>query len=113
MDGPERRRRAWGIARAVARSFWVRAIVSAGLLAVVAVQIDFGAIRGRLSGGSWGWFLVAVVVLFSSFAVGGLRWQIFLRAAPVDTTQRQAVRAYLIGTFPTNFPPTQIRRAPS
>jgi uncharacterized membrane protein YbhN (UPF0104 family) len=94
--------------RRLAGSFWVRVLVSAGLLAVVATQIDFGAIRGRLSGGSWGWFAVAVVVLFASFVVGGLRWQIFLRAAAVDTTQRQAVDAYLIGTFTTNFLPTQI-----
>jgi uncharacterized membrane protein YbhN (UPF0104 family) len=94
--------------RRLAGSFWVRVLVSAGLLAVVATQINFGAIRGRLSGGSWGWFAVAVVVLFASFVVGGLRWHIFLRAGAVDTTQSQAVRAYLIGTFTTNFLPTQI-----
>jgi uncharacterized membrane protein YbhN (UPF0104 family) len=94
--------------RRLAGSFWVRAVVSAGLLAAVATQIDFGAFRGRLSGGSWGWFAVAVVVLFGSFVVGGLRWHIFLRAAGVESTERKAVGAYLIGTFTTNFLPTQI-----
>ena len=39
--------------RRLAGSLWVRALVSAGLLAAVATQIDFGTIRGRISGGSW------------------------------------------------------------
>jgi glycosyltransferase 2 family protein len=94
--------------RRLAGSFWIRAVVSVGLLAAVATQIDFGLIRSRLSGGSWGWFVLAVVVLFASFVVGGLRWQIFLHAAGIDTTPSASVRAYLIGTFTTNFLPTQI-----
>jgi len=93
--------------RRLAGSFWVRAVVSAGLLAAVATQIDFGLLRSRLSGGSWGWFALAVVALFASFVVGGLRWHIFLDAAGIDSTPRNAVRAYLIGTFTTNFLPTQ------
>jgi uncharacterized membrane protein YbhN (UPF0104 family) len=94
--------------RRLAGSFWVRALVSVGLLALVATQIDFGAIKSRLSGGSWWLFVLAAVVLFVSFVVGGLRWHIFLRAAGIDATQRRAVDAYLIGTFTTNFLPTQI-----
>lgn len=94
--------------RRLAGSFWVRALVSVGLLAAVATQIDFGLLRERLSGGSWGWFALAVVVLFASFVVGGLRWQIFLQAAGIDATPWASVRAYLIGTFTTNFLPTQI-----
>jgi uncharacterized membrane protein YbhN (UPF0104 family) len=94
--------------RRLAGSLWVRALVSAGLLAAVATQIDFGLIRSRLSGGSWGWFALAVVALFASFVVGGVRWHIFLEAAGIDSTPVKAVRAYLIGTFTTNFLPTQI-----
>src|SRR5262245_66656259 len=84
--------------RRLAGSIWVRAAVSVGLLALVATQIDFGTIHNRLSGGSWGWFALAVVVLFVSFVVGGLRWHIFLEAAGVPATRRKAVDAYLIGT---------------
>ncbi len=94
--------------RRLAGSFWVRAVVSIGLLAAVATQIDFGLIRSRLSGGSWGWFVLAVLALFASFVVGGLRWHFFLDAAGIDSTPLKAVRAYLIGTFTTNFLPTQI-----
>ena len=93
--------------RRLARSRAVRAVVSVGLLAAVATQIDFGAIRERLSGGSWWLFALAVVVLFASFLLGAVRWHLFLRAARVDTTRRRAVDAYLIGTFTTNFLPTQ------
>lgn len=78
-----------------------------GLLAAVATQIDYGAFSNRLSGGSWGIFWVAVIVRFASYVVGGLRWHIFLRAAGVDATERRSVGAYLVGTFTTNFLPTQ------
>jgi uncharacterized protein (TIRG00374 family) len=94
--------------RKLAGSIWVRAAVSAGLLALVATQIDFGTLRGRLSGGSWGWFALGVVMLFASFVVGGVRWHVFLRAAEVGSTLRRAVDAYLIGAFTTNFLPTQV-----
>jgi uncharacterized protein (TIRG00374 family) len=99
--------RAAEIVRALAGSLWVRVLVSAGLLTLVAVQIDFGAIRDRLAGGSWGLFALAVAALFASFLVGALRWHIFLQAAGVTATRRQAVGAYLLGTFTTNFLPTQ------
>ena len=51
---------------------------------------------------------MAVIVVFASFLVGALRWHIFLQAAGVASTERQAVGAYLIGMFTTNFLPTQI-----
>jgi uncharacterized membrane protein YbhN (UPF0104 family) len=96
------------ILRRLAGSFWIRLLVSAGLLAIVATQIDVHALRGRLAEGSWAWLTAAVVVLFASFVVGALRWHIFLDAARVGASRGQAVRAYLIGTFTTNFLPTQI-----
>lgn len=86
----------------------MRAFVSAGLLALLATRVDFGTVRSRLSGGSWGWFAAAVGLLLASFVVAALRWFLFLRAAGVKTTPSGAVRAYLIGTFTTNFLPSQI-----
>ena len=84
-----------------------RAIVSAALLAIVFTQVDFGALREGLSQGSWELFAAAVAVLFASFVLGGLRWHLFLRAADVECSQRRAVDAYLVGTFTSNFLPTQ------
>ena len=96
------------ILRRLAGSFWIRLLVSAGLLAIVATQIDFHALRDRLSGGSWGWFAAAVAVLFASFVVAALRWQLFLDAAGVPARPVETLRAYLIGTFVNNFLPSQI-----
>ena len=54
-----------------------------GLLAAVALTIDFGAARDKLSEGSWGWFVGAVAALFGSFLLAGLRWRLFLDAATI------------------------------
>ena len=85
----------------------MRALVSAGLLAAVAVTIDFGAARDRLSEGSWGWFVGAVTTLFATFLLAGVRWRLFLDAASIATTTYLAIRAYLIGAFTNNFLPGQ------
>jgi glycosyltransferase 2 family protein len=92
----------------LAGSLWFRLLVSAGLLAIVATQIDFHALRGGLTEGSWPWLAAAVAVLFASFVVGALRWHVFLEAARVGSTRTHAIRAYLIGAFTTNFLPTQL-----
>jgi hypothetical protein len=83
-------------------------LVSIGLLALVATQIDFGGVHSRLSGGRWWLFALGVCALFVSFVVGAVRWHVFLRAAGVESTRRQATSAYLIGAFTSNFLPTQV-----
>src|SRR5712691_1358520 len=100
-------RRALDIVRRLARSFWVRALVSAGLLALVATRIDFGAGTSRLSHGRWGWLVAAVAVVFTSLLLGAGRWYLYLRAAGVERGPASALRAYLIGAFTTNFLPSQ------
>lgn len=94
--------------RRLAGSLWIRLLVSAGLLALVATQIDFHTVASRISGASWGWFVAAIAVLFASFLVAALRWQLFLDAADVPARPLETVRAYLIGTFANNFLPSQL-----
>jgi uncharacterized membrane protein YbhN (UPF0104 family) len=96
------------ILRRLAATWWIRALVTVGLLALVASRVDFGDASKRLSGGSWGWLAAAVVVLFASFLVAAARWHILLRAASVDVSLADACRAYLIGVFSTNFLPSQV-----
>jgi glycosyltransferase 2 family protein len=91
----------------LARSFWIRALVSAGLLALVATRIDFGAGTSRLSHGRWGWLVAAVAAIFTSLLVGAGRWSFYLRAARVERRLSSVFRAYLIGAFTTNFLPSQ------
>lgn len=94
--------------RRIAGSFWGRALVSFGLLALVVSRIDLGSGTSRLSHGRWSWFVAGVAVLFASFLVASRRWFLFLQAAGVGTLLSDAVRVYLIGTFTTNFLPTQL-----
>jgi uncharacterized membrane protein YbhN (UPF0104 family) len=96
------------ILRRLAATWWIRALVTVGLLAVVASRVDFGDASKRFSGGSWGWLAAAVVVLFASFLVAALRWHILLRAVSIDVSLANACRAYLIGVFSTNFLPSQV-----
>jgi glycosyltransferase 2 family protein len=93
--------------RRLAGSLWIRALVSAGLLALVLSQIDFGKVGGKLSTGRWDIFAAAVACVFVSFLVAGVRWQVFLTAAGVERHVRETVRAYLIGAFTNNFLPSQ------
>ena len=92
----------------LARSIWLRVLVSVALLVLVATRIDLGVAADRLSEGSWGYFLAAVIALFTSFVVGALRWHVFLSATDIDAPSLGVVRAYLIGTFTNNFLPSQI-----
>jgi uncharacterized protein (TIRG00374 family) len=101
------RARILALIRRAARSFWVRLVVSAGLLALVATHIDLAGARARLASGSWGLFAAAAAVLFASFLLGAVRWHIYLSAVGIDVPLLGAVRAYLIGTFGTNFLPSQ------
>jgi glycosyltransferase 2 family protein len=94
--------------RRLAGSFWARALVSAGLLALVASRIDFHTAGHRLANGHWQWFALAVVVVVGAFLVGTLRWQVYLEAAGVHVRLARVLRAYLIGVFSTNFLPSQV-----
>lgn len=96
------------IARRLAGSTPFRALVSAGLIALVLTRIDFGDAGDRLAGGSIGWFVAAVSALVASFVVGALRWRLYLAAAGIDARPAATVRAYLIGMFTTNFLPSQL-----
>jgi len=91
----------------MAGSLVVRLVVSLGLLAIVASQVDLATAWSRVSGGSWAWFGLAVVALEASFVLAARRWLLFLRAAAIAMTKGAALRAYLVGAFTSNFLPTQ------
>jgi uncharacterized protein (TIRG00374 family) len=87
-------------------SVWVRALVTAALLALVALQINWDEAGTILADGSWGWAALACAVLFVALVVGGVRWHLFLLAAGLHTPPRETARAYAIGVFSNNFLPT-------
>jgi glycosyltransferase 2 family protein len=98
-DGAARR------ALRVAASLPVRLAVSAALLAILAVAIDWSLVADRLRAGRWEYFAAAVGAMASALLVGAARWHELLAGAGIDTPRRRSLRAYMIGTFSNNFLP--------
>jgi hypothetical protein len=94
--------------RTLVASLWVRVLMTAGLLAFVATQIDFAHAGHRLASAGWAWLIASTVVLMVSLILGALRWRVFLTAAAIEITPARAVRVHLIGMFSTNFLPSQV-----
>lgn len=92
--------------RGAASSIWVRALVTALLLALVASLVDWDAAADRLAEGSWAWFAAAVAALLASQLIAAVRWRLLLDGAGLERPALAVIRAYLIGTFVNNFLPT-------
>jgi uncharacterized protein (TIRG00374 family) len=91
---------------ALATSLPGRILISAALLALVALGIDWATINQSLSGAGWGWFALGTLLIALALIVGALRWHLLLHGARLPTTAAETARAYWIGTFSNNFLPT-------
>jgi uncharacterized protein (TIRG00374 family) len=91
---------------AVATSLPVRILVTAGLLALLALTIDWDTVSAALENAEWGWFAVSVIVVFGATLVAATRWLVLLHAAELPASHYEAVRAFLAGTFANNFLPS-------
>lgn len=99
--------RAWQLrARRVAGSIWFRLAVTAGLLGVVLVEVDWHTAARHFTADDWPWLAGAVATLELAFLVGALRWFRLLRGAEIDIAPGETLRAYMIGMFSNNFLPT-------
>jgi uncharacterized protein (TIRG00374 family) len=94
--------RAWRILT----SLPTRVLITVGLIAIVALTIDWPALGDAIAGASWGWFGVAVGLIVCSFLVASVRWRLLLVVAEVPASIRRTVRAYLAGAFANNLLPT-------
>jgi uncharacterized membrane protein YbhN (UPF0104 family) len=90
----------------VATSLPVRILVSAGLLVAVALSVDWQTVSTALDDAGWGWFALATAVAFVATFVAAGRWNVLLHAASLPVSFREALRAFLIGTFANNFLPS-------
>jgi glycosyltransferase 2 family protein len=90
----------------IATSTPVRAAVTLGLLAGLAVWIDWGAVIDRVEHGSWALFFLGVLIVVTALLTGAVRWHLFLRTGGAEATPYQTLRAYWIGMFANNFLPT-------
>ncbi|HEX2129712.1 MAG TPA: lysylphosphatidylglycerol synthase transmembrane domain-containing protein [Solirubrobacterales bacterium] len=83
-----------------------RIAVTAALLALLAVSIDWSAVGDALSEAAWGWFVLAVALIGVSFVVASERWRMLLTVARVPSGPLATLRAYLAGAFANNLLPT-------
>jgi glycosyltransferase 2 family protein len=92
----------------LARSFWVRALLTVGILTYLATRIDMreaGAAMLRLD---WRAALVVLVLLIADRAVMIWRWVLLLRASDVPVSGRSAVRIHLVSSFIGGFLPAGV-----
>jgi uncharacterized protein (TIRG00374 family) len=91
---------------AIVTSLPGRILISAGLLTLVAVSVDWADVVDRLSEASWGWFVLATALVLAAFAVAAVRWQALLHGAGLRPRLRDTLRAYAVGAFANNALPT-------
>ena len=94
--------------RQLAASRWLRALVTAGLLALVLDQIHLGKAGSRLAHGHWALFAAATALVLAALLLAAIRWRLFLCAGGIERSRIEATRAYMIGAFTTNFLPSQL-----
>lgn len=81
-------------------------LVSAGLVAFLARQLDFAQIRTILDRpGGWPWLLGAILLFNASKIVSALRLNIYQRHVGVALTEGQNLRLYYAGMFLNLFLP--------
>jgi glycosyltransferase 2 family protein len=93
-------------ARRALSSLPARAAITAALLAVVAVRVDWHAAAGKAGAIDPQAIVLATVLIAGMQAAGVVRWQLLLRGADIDSPPLRTLRAYWIGIFTNNVLPT-------
>lgn len=96
-----------GIGRAL-RSWWLRALVTAGILAYLARQIDMATAARALVGVSVPHLLAVLALVALDRLVMILRWWLLLRATGAAITGRETARIFLVSSFVGSFLPAGI-----
>jgi uncharacterized protein (TIRG00374 family) len=97
-----------GRMRRVAESLPVRIVVTLSLLGIVALQIDWSRMEGRIRHGHPLDFLLAVALVLAALVVGAWRWWLLLVRAEVRLSTRRLARVYAVSTFSGTFLPTSL-----
>lgn len=91
-----------------ARSWWVRAIVTAGILAYLARQIDMGTAARALLGVSLPHLIAVLGLVAVDRLVMILRWWLLLRATGAPISGVETARIFLVSSFVGSFLPAGI-----
>lgn len=108
MTEPAQESAPLGVARRLLGSVWLRVAVTAALLAIVALQIDWATMEDRLRHGHVLDFAIAVGLLVVALGVGVWRWRLLLAAAGIPLSAARCIRVYAVSTFSSTFLPTSV-----
>jgi uncharacterized protein (TIRG00374 family) len=86
----------------------VRIVVTLTLLAVVAAQINWSRMEGRVRHGHPLDLAAAIGLVLCALTVGAFRWRRLLQRADVHLDLRSLARVYAVATFSGTFLPTAI-----
>jgi len=92
----------------MAESQHIRVVVTLALLGIVAAQIDWSQMAGRLRHGHPLDFVAAVALVLIALVIGAYRWWLLLRGAGVHLGARRLARVYAVSTFSNTFLPTNV-----
>lgn len=92
------------------RSRWVlaQALVTVGLLALLATSLDLVALRALFTAVPLWFYLVSLGVVLAGQSAYAWRWRLLLTAAGVTVSFAGVVRQYFIGLFLNNFFPSTV-----
>ena len=90
----------------LARSAWVRSVVTLALLGLVASRLDWSLVSTRLREGQPLDFLFAVGLVVLALVAGAWRWHALLDRAGVPLGPGRLARIYAVSTFSSSFLPT-------
>lgn len=83
-----------------------RLVVTACLLVLIGLKIDWDAVGSSLDEAGWQWFALGVGAVALSFAIGAYRWTLLLAAADLAVSRPRALRVFFVGAFTNNLLPT-------
>jgi glycosyltransferase 2 family protein len=92
----------------LSRSLWVRALVTAGVLAILASQLDVGAAVDAMLRLDAGPAILVLMLLAADRAVMVWRWIILLQATGTPVAIKSAVWIYLVSSFLGSFLPAGV-----
>ena len=86
----------------------LKIVVSAGLLTVLFLRVDFATLWAHARGASIAWLAISIALYLVMVLLSTWRWGLLLSAARVTVRGRRLVTSFLVATFFNNFLPSNI-----
>lgn len=97
-----------GVARRLAGSLALRAVVTTALLVVVLGKLDWNEIVDKVLNGEPIFGLAAILCVVAALTVGAFRWDALLKSAGIPLRPREVGRIYAVTSFANSFLPTSV-----